>query len=57
MFKPITLSYECDGYVSLNKLEDDLYTIQDDDYEILLSEDQMDFVIEAYNRIKNKKLK
>jgi hypothetical protein len=57
MFKPITLSYECDGYVSLNKLEDDLYTIQDDDYEILLNEDQMDFVIEAYNRIKNKKLK
>lgn len=57
MFKPITLSYECDGYVSLNKLEDDLYTIQDDDYEILLNEDQMEFVIEAYNRIKNKKLK
>jgi hypothetical protein len=57
MFKPITLSYEYDGYVSLNKLEDDLYTIQDDDYEILLNEDQMDFVIEAYNRIKNKKLK
>ena len=57
MYKPITLSYECDGYVSLNKLEDDLYTIQDDDYEILLSEDQLEFIIEAYNRIKNKKLK
>lgn len=55
--KMMTLSYN-DGknYIALNKLGDDLYTIEDDEGEVLLSEEQIDFIIESYNRIKDKTL-
>jgi hypothetical protein len=54
----ISCSYKCQGtYVALNKLDDNLYTIEDDDYEVLLDVDQIDFIIQAYNRIKDKPLK
>lgn len=55
--KMITVSYECDGYIALNKVDDDLYTIEDDDYEVLMSADQIDFIVQAYNRIKDKPVK
>ena len=54
----ISCSYKCQGtYIALNKLDNDLYTIEDDDYEVLLDADQIDFIIQAYNRIKNKSIK
>jgi hypothetical protein len=53
----ITVAYEYESYISLNKLSDDLYTIQDDDYEVLLTADQIDFIMQAYNRIKDKPVK
>lgn len=55
--KAITVSYEYDGYIALNKLDDDLYTIEDDDYEVLMSAEQIDFIVQAYNRIKDKPVK
>ena len=53
--KMITLSYD-DGkaFIALNKLGDDLYTIEDDEGEVLLSADHIDFIMYAYNRIKDK---
>jgi hypothetical protein len=41
----------------LSKFEDDFYTIEDDDYEICLTLDQMQFLMESFNRIKDKKIK
>ena len=55
--KMITVAYDYDGYIALNKLGEDLYTIEDDDYEILMSADQIDFIMQAYNRIKDKPVK
>ena len=51
----ISLSYD-DGkaFIALNKLGDDLYTIEDDEGEVLLNADQIDFIMYAYNRIKDK---
>ena len=53
--KMMTLSYD-DGksFIALNKLGDDLYTIEDDEGEVLLSADHIDFIMYAYNRIKDK---
>lgn len=55
--KMITLSYD-DGlnYIALNKLGDDLYTIEDDDGEVLLSAEQIDYIMYAYNKIKDKQV-
>lgn len=50
----ITCSYEYKDYISLNKLENDLYTIQDDEFEILLTTDQIEFLFDSYLRIKDK---
>ena len=42
-------------YIALSCIDGELYVIDDDECEILLTEDQMDFLIDAYNRIiKNK---
>ena len=53
--KMITLSYD-DGhcFIALNKLGDDLYTIEDDEGEVLLSAEQIDYIMYAYNKIKDK---
>ena len=55
--KVISCSYECDGLIMLSKFDDDFYTIEDDDYEICLTLDQMQFLMESFNRIKDKKIK
>ena len=55
--KTITCSYECDGLIALSKIEDDFYVIEDDDYEMTLNLDQMLFLIESFNRIKDKPVK
>ena len=55
--KIISCSYECDGLIMLNKYDDDFYVIEDDDYEIALTLDQMQFLMESFNRIKDKKIK
>ena len=55
--KTITCSYECDGLIALSKIEDDFYVIEDDDYEMALNLDQMLFLIESFNRIKDKPIK
>lgn len=53
--KVITCSYDdCDSYVAISKVDDDLFTIEDDDYEMILSADQIDFLVQQYNRIKDK---
>lgn len=41
------------SFISLSCLDDELYIIDDDECEILLTEDQMEFLIESYNKIKN----
>lgn len=41
------------SYISLSCLDDELFIIEDDECEILLTEDQMEFLIESYNKIKN----
>ena len=53
--KMMSLSYD-DGksFIALNKLEDDLYTIEDDEGEILLSAEQIDYIMYAYNKLKDK---
>jgi hypothetical protein len=53
--KMMTLSYD-DGksFIALNKLDDDLYTIEDDEGEILLSAEQIDYIMYAYNKLKDK---
>lgn len=55
--KMITLSYD-DGlnYIALNKLGDDLYTIEDSEGEVLLSAEQIDYIMYAYNKIKDKQI-
>ena len=51
----ITCSYECNGcYVAMSKFDDDFYTIEDDDYEMVFTYDQIDFLMQAFNRIKDK---
>jgi hypothetical protein len=55
--KTITCSYECDGLIASSKIEDDFYVIEDDDYEMTLNLDQMLFLIESFNRIKDKPVK
>ena len=41
------------SFISLSCLDDELFIIDDDECEILLTEDQMEFLIESYNKIKN----
>ena len=55
--KTIICSYECNGLIALSKIEDDFYIIEDDDYEMTLNLDQMLFLIESFNRIKDKPVK
>jgi hypothetical protein len=55
--KSITCAYDYDGYIAINKLDEDLYTIEDDDYEVVLTADQIDFLFQQYNRIKDKPVK
>lgn len=51
----ITLSYDNgQSFIALNKLGDDLYTIEDDEGEVLLSAEQIDYIMYAYNKIKDK---
>lgn len=51
----ITLSYDNGlSFIALNKLGDDLYTIEDDEGEVLLSAEQIDYIMYAYNKIKDK---
>ena len=51
----ISCKYESsEGYVSINKLDEDLYSIEDDNYEVMLTADQIDFIVQQYNRIKDK---
>ena len=51
----ITLSYDNGvNFIALNKLGDDLYTIEDDEGEVLLSAEQIDYIMYAYNKIKDK---
>lgn len=40
------------NYISLSCLDGELYILDDDECEVLLTEDQMEFIIEAYNKIK-----
>ena len=51
----MTLSYD-DGknFIALNKLGDDLYTIEDEEGEVLLSAEQIDYIMYAYNKLKDK---
>ncbi len=53
----ITCSYEYDSLIALSKFDDDFYVIEDDDYEIALNLDQMLFLVESFNRIKDKPVK
>ena len=53
----ITCAYDYNGYIAINKLDEDLYTIEDDDYEVVLTADQIDFLFQQYNRIKDKPVK
>lgn len=55
--RSITCAYDYDGYIAINKLDEDLYTIEDDDYEVVLTADQIDFLFQQYNRIKDKPVK
>ena len=55
--RAITCAYDYDGYIAINKLDEDLYTIEDDDEEIVLTADQIDFLFQQYNRIKDKPVK
>ena len=57
MDKRITCSYECDSLIALTKYDEDFYVIEDDDYEIALNLDQILFLIESFNRIKDKPVK
>jgi hypothetical protein len=53
----ITLSYDNGiNFIALNKLGDDLYTIEDDEGEVLLSAEQIDYIMYAYNKIKDKQV-
>jgi hypothetical protein len=53
--KAITCSYE-DGedFFSISKVEEDMFIIEDNDYEMLFTADQIDFLFQQYNRIKDK---
>lgn len=53
----ITCSYEYDSLIAISKVEEDFYIIEDDDYEIALTLDQMMFLMESFNRIKDKPVK
>lgn len=53
----ITCSYEYDSLIALTKVNDDCYVIEDDNYEIELNLDQMLFLMESFNRIKDKPVK
>ena len=55
--KYISCVYECDRLIALTKIDDDLFLIEDDNYEIEIDLDQMQFLIESFNRIKDKPLK
>lgn len=55
--KYISCVYECDRLIALTKIDDDLFLIEDDNYEIEVDLDQMQFLIESFNRIKDKPLK
>lgn len=52
--RSITCLYECDRLIALTKIDDDLFLIEDDNYEIEVDLDQMQFLIESFNRIKDK---
>ena len=43
------------SFIGVSCLDNELYIIDDNECEILLTEDQMEFLIEAYNKIKNNK--
>jgi hypothetical protein len=53
----ITCSYEYDSLIAISKVDEDFYIIEDDDYEIALTLDQMMFLMESFNRIKDKPVK
>ena len=40
------------SYISLSCLDGELYILDDDECEVLLTEDQMEFLVEAYHKIK-----
>ena len=53
--RAVTCSYEDgDNFFSIAKIDDDMFIIEDNDYEMLLTADQIDFLVQQYNRIKNK---
>jgi hypothetical protein len=53
----ITCSYEYDSLIAISKVDEDFYIIEDDDYEIALTLDQIMFLMESFNRIKDKPVK
>ena len=57
MSNAITCSYEYDSLIAISKVDEDFYIIEDDDYEIALTLDQMMFLMESFNRIKDKPVK
>ena len=48
---------ENDMFVAINKINDNLFSIEDDDEEVILSKAQIEFVFEQYLRIKDKPIK
>ena len=55
--KYISCVYECDTLIAISKIDEDIFLIENDNYEIEVDLDQMNFLIESFNRIKNKPLK
>lgn len=55
--KYISCVYECDTLIAISKIDEDVFLIENDNYEIEVDLDQMNFLIESFNRIKNKPLK
>jgi hypothetical protein len=48
---------ENDMFVAINKINDNLFSIEDDDEEVILSKAQIEFVFEQYLKIKDKPIK
>ncbi len=48
---------EDDMFVAINKINDNLFSIEDDDEEVILNREQIEFVFEQYLRIKDKPIK
>ena len=55
--KYISCVYECDTLIAISKIDENIFLIENDNYEIEVDLDQMNFLIESFNRIKNKPLK